>query len=143
MANHVQFLIGVLVLIASVALAAGTNNGVVLAPGQPLAWIRPSGITTHFVCDGTDNRFVPWGFNYDHDDAGRILEDYWADNWAKVTNDFREMKILGANVVRVPPQLFCLMKSPEQPNETNLARLGKLVRLAEENGLYLDVTGLG
>jgi hypothetical protein len=143
MANRIQFLIGVLVLIARIALAAGTNDGVVLAQGKPLAWIRTSADKTHFVCDGTDNRFVPWGFNYDHDDAGRLLEDYWADDWAKVTNDFREMKILGANVVRVTPQLFCLMKSPGQPDETNLARLGMLVRLAEENGLYLDITGLG
>ena len=124
-------------------MAAGTNDALVLARGQSLAWIRTSADKTHFVCDETDQRFVPWGFNYDHDDAGRFLEYYWADDWAKVTNDFREMKILGANVVRVSPQLCCLMKSPEQPDETNLARLGMLVRLAEENGLYLDVTGLG
>jgi hypothetical protein len=143
MANRVQFLICVLVLLARASLATGTNDAVVLARGQPLAWIRTSADKTHFVCDGTDQRFVPWGFNYDHDDAGRFLEYYWADDWAKVTNDFREMKILGANVVRVSPQFCCLMKSPEQPDETNLARLGKLVRLAEETGLYLDVTGLG
>jgi hypothetical protein len=143
MANRVQFLICVFVLIARAALVAGTNDAVVLARGQPLAWIRTSADKTHFVGDGTDHSFVPWGFNYDHDDAGRFLEYYWADDWAKVTNDFREMKILGANVVRVSPQLCCLMKSPEQPDETNLARLGMLVRLAEENGLYLDVTGLG
>ncbi len=142
MANRVQFLICVIVLTTRASLAAGTNDAVVLVRGQPLPWIRTSADKTHFVGDGT-NRFVPWGFNYDHDDAGRLLEDYWADDWAKVTNDFREMKILGANVVRVTPQLCCLMKSSEQPNETNLARLGMLVRLAEENGLYLDVTGLG
>jgi hypothetical protein len=143
MANRVQFLICVLVLTARASLATGTNDGMVLSRGQSLAWIRTSADKTHFVCDGTDQRFVPWGFNYDHDDAGRFLEYYWADDWAKVTNDFREMKILGANVVRVSPQLCCLMKSPEQPDETNLARLGMLVRLAEANGLYLDVTGLG
>jgi len=143
MANRVQFIICVFVLLARVGLATGTNDAVVLARGQSLAWIRTSADKTHFVCDGTDQRFVPWGFNYDHDDAGRFLEYYWAGDWAKVTNDFREMKILGANVVRVSPQLCCLMKSPEQPDETNLARLGMLVRLAEENGLYLDVTGLG
>ena len=66
---------------------------------------------------GQTIRFVPWGFNYDHDDAGRLLEDYWADDWAKVTNDFQEMKILGANVVRIHPQLCRFMKSPEQPDE--------------------------
>ncbi|MDR3456224.1 MAG: cellulase family glycosylhydrolase [Verrucomicrobiae bacterium] len=143
MANRVPFLICVFVLLVRAGLASGTNDAVVLAPGRPLAWIRTSADKTHFVGDGTGQRFVPWGFNYDHDDAGRILEDYWAGNWAKVTNDFREMKLLGANVVRIPPQLFCLMKSPGQPDATNLARLGMVVRLAEANGLYLDVTGLG
>ena len=84
-----------------------------------------------------------WGFNYDRDDAGRLLEDYWGDEWATVVEDFREMKGLGANVVRVHLQLARFMKDAEQPDEANLARLGKLVRLAEETGLYLDVTGLG
>jgi hypothetical protein len=51
-------------------LAAGTNNAVVPAPGLPLAWIRTSADKTHFVCNGTDNSFVPWGFNYDHDGNG-------------------------------------------------------------------------
>ncbi len=143
MANRVQFLIYVFILAARASLAAGTNDGQVLARGQPPAWIRTSPDKTHFVGDGTGQRFVPWGFNYDHDEAGQILEDYWTSDWAKVTNDFREMKTLGANVVRVSPQLCCLMKSPEQPDETNLTRLGMLVRCAEENGLYLDVTGLG
>ena len=143
MTNRVQFLICVLVLLARAGVAAGTNDAVIPAPGRPLAWIHTSADKTHFVGDGTGQRFVPWGFNYDHDDAGLILEDYWAGNWAKVTNDFREMKTLGANVVRVSPQLSCLMKSPGQLDETNLARLGMLVRLAEANGLYLDVTGLG
>jgi len=143
MTNRVQCLIWLLVLTARVSLADGTNNAIVLAPGQPVAWIRTSADKMHFVADGTDNPFVPWGFNYDHNEAGVLLEDYWAKDWAKVTNDFRVMKSLGANVVRVSPQLCCLMKSPEQPDATNLARLSMVVRLAEANGLYLDVTGLG
>ena len=143
MANRVLFLIVVFLLIATGTLAVGTSDAVVLAPGQSLAWIRTSADKTHFVCDGTDNRFVPWGFNYDHDEAGRLLEDYWADDWTKVVEDFHEMKSLGANVVRIHLQLCRFMKSPGQPDEKNLARLGKLVRLAEETGVYLDVTGLG
>jgi hypothetical protein len=143
MANRVRFLICVLVLIVRTPLAAGTNGAMVLAPPQPLPWIRTSADKTRFVYDGTDNPFVPWGFNYDHDEAGRLLEDYWADNWAKVALDFQEMKSLGASVVRIHLQLCRFMKSPEQPDEKNLARLGKLARLAEETGLYLDVTGLG
>lgn len=143
MTNRVRFLICVLVLIARSAFAVGTNAVVVPAMGQPLEWIRTGADKTHFVCESTNRSFVPWGFNYDHDAAGRLLEDYWADNWAKVADDFREMKRLGANVVRIHLQLCRFMKSPDQPDENNLARLGKLVRLAEETGLYLDVTGLG
>lgn len=143
MAYSVQFHICVLVLIAKAALATGTNYAVVSAPGQPLAWVRTSADKTHFVCEGTDNRFVPWGFNYDRDDSGRLLEDYWADDWAKVADDFHEMKSMGANVVRIHLQFCRFMESPTQPDEENLARLGKLVRLAEETGVYLDITGLG
>jgi Cellulase (glycosyl hydrolase family 5) len=143
MASRVQFLICVLFLTTKAALATGTNDAVVPASGQPLAWIRTSADKTHFVCDGTDNSFVPWGFNYDRDDAGRLLEDYWADDSARVADDFREMKSLGANVVRIHLQLCRFMKSPDQPDEENLARLSRLVRLAEETGVHLDVTGLG
>src|SRR4051794_25973297 len=108
-----------------------------------LDWIRPSPDKTHFVREGTNERIVMWGFNYDHDDAGRLLEDYWGDEWDTVAEDFREMKAPGANVVRVHLQLARFMKDAERPDETNLDRLRKLVRLAEETGLYLDVTGLG
>jgi hypothetical protein len=45
--------------------------------------------------------------------------------------------------VRVHLQVARFMIDAERPDEANLARLGKLVRLAEETGLYLDVTGLG
>ena len=45
--------------------------------------------------------------------------------------------------MRVHLQLARFMNDAERPDEANLARLAKLVRLAEETGLYLDVTGLG
>jgi hypothetical protein len=35
------------------------------------------------------------------------------------------------------------MEAADRPNDANLARLGQLVTLAEQAGLYLDVTGLG
>jgi hypothetical protein len=136
MAKRDQFLVCVLVLTAG-------SHAVVAAEVQPLAWIRTSADKKHFVYGRTDDRFVPWGFNYDRDEGGRLLEDYWAGDWAKVARDFREMRRLGANVVRIHLQLCRFMRSPEQPDEQNLAHLGQLVRLAEESGLYLDVTGLG
>jgi len=59
-----------------------------------------------------------------------------------VEEDFREMTQLGANVVRIHLQLGRFMQGPEEPNETSLDQLGRLVALAERTALYLDLTGL-
>ncbi|HKB37367.1 MAG TPA: cellulase family glycosylhydrolase, partial [Gemmataceae bacterium] len=96
-----------------------------------------------FALESSGRRFVPWGFNYDHDEKGRLIEDYWASEWSKIERDFRSMKQLGANVVRVHLQLGKFMDSPRKPNERSLERLAELVKLAEQTGLYLDLTGLG
>lgn len=112
-------------------------------PQASLPWIQVSDDKTHFVEAETGKRFVVWGANYDRDDSGRLLEDYWADEWETVQSDFREMKELGLNVVRVHLQLGKFMDSADKPNKENLERLRRLVKLAEETGLYLDVTGLG
>jgi len=110
---------------------------------HPLEAISPSEDGTHFVGEKTGDRIVVWGVNYDHDDSGRLLEDYWQQEWATVVSDFREIKTLRANVVRIHLQLAKFMETAEQPNEANLKRLGMLVRVAEDTELYLDVTGLG
>ena len=96
-----------------------------------------------FALAQSGRAFVPWGFNYDHDSARRLLEDYWEDEWATVESDFREMKELGANVVRVHLQFGKFMRSPTEPDAASLRRLRELVQLAERTGLYLIVTGLG
>jgi hypothetical protein len=93
--------------------------------------------------DASGRTFVPWGFNYDHDAPGRLIEDYWEDEWEEVEQDFREMKDLGANTVRVHLQFGKFMDGPDKPNRRALDRLERLVRLAERLELYLDVTGLG
>jgi hypothetical protein len=95
-----------------------------------------------FVLELFGRPFVPWGFNYDHDDKGRLLEDYWEDEWPTVEAHFGQMKKLGANVVRVHLQLGKFMDSPEKPNTKALDRLSKLLDLAERLRLYLDLTGL-
>jgi hypothetical protein len=112
------------------------------SPGT-LENIRVSDDGLHFVGATTGRPFVVWGVNYDHDDAGRLLEDYWEKEWTTVEEDFREIKALGANVIRIHLQLPNFMETADQPNAANLLLLGKIVRLAEHTGLYLDVTGLG
>jgi hypothetical protein len=108
-----------------------------------MPWVAVSKDRKGFVLESSGKRFVPWGFNYDHDEKGRLMEDYWATEWAKVERDFRAMKTLGANVVRIHLQVGKLLDGPDQANEEALGRLAKLLRLAEEVGLYLDLTGLG
>lgn len=94
-----------------------------------------------FVCARSGRPFTPWGLNYGHD--GKLLEDFWTTNWPTVVEDFRQMKALGANVVRVHLQFGKFMHGPDRPDERALDRLGRLLKLAEQTGLYLDLTGLG
>ena len=70
------------------------------------------------------------------------MEDFWNADWQTFADDFRKMKALGANVVRVHLQYGKFMGGPAQPAPGALSQLARLVRLAEQSGLYLDVTGL-
>ncbi|HVK08434.1 MAG TPA: DUF6807 family protein [Gemmataceae bacterium] len=137
---------GVLVHSGRVDVAAAYKDW--LAAGKPtdaggMPWVAVSGDKSGFVLEPSGETFIPWGFNYDHDEQGRLIEDYWGDEWATVEADFAEMKALGANVVRVHLQLGKFMDGPDRPNRASLDRLSKLLRLAESTGLYLNLTGLG
>lgn len=109
----------------------------------PLKRIRVSDDGSHFVCGNEGERFVVWGVNYDHNAGGALLEDYWHDDWASVEGDFLELKELGAKVIRIHLQVGRLMKDAGKARPKEVARLRKLVQLAEATGLYLDLTGLG
>jgi hypothetical protein len=105
--------------------------------------VRVSSDKTHFVLEKSGKEFSPWGFNYDRDHSGRLIEDYWETEWSKVETDFRSMKQLGANVVRVHIQFGKFMQCATTPNKQALERLQKLLKLAEKLELYIDLTGLG
>lgn len=109
---------------------------------EKLARVRVSDDGTHFVRGANAERFVVWGVNYDHDHSGRLLDEYWIDEWQTVVEDFREIKALGANCVRIHLQLGKFLDTPNEPNAAALAQLAKLIQLAEDTGLYLDLTGL-
>lgn len=91
----------------------------------------------------SEKPFVPWGFNSDHDEKGRRLEDYREGEWPKVEADFAQLKKLVANVVRARLQLGKFMDGPETANGKALERLAKLVKLAKSAELCLTLTGLG
>ncbi len=113
------------------------------APAAAMPWVAVARGGKSFVLEPSGRPFIPWGFNYDHDDRGRLLEDYWESEWPSVEAHFAQMKALGANVVRVHLQFGRFMRGPARPNARALDRLVTLVRLAEKVGLYLDLTGLG
>jgi hypothetical protein len=113
------------------------------AKPEAMPWVQVSKEKKGFVLESSSRPFVPWGFNYDHDDKGRLIEDYWEDEWPTVEAHFGQMKELGANVVRVHLQLGKFMDGLKKPNARALDRLGKLLALAERLRLYLDLTGLG
>ncbi|MBA4147008.1 MAG: cellulase family glycosylhydrolase [Verrucomicrobia bacterium] len=110
---------------------------------QKLEWIKVSHDGKGFVRVASGKPFTPWGFNYDRDYKMRLLEEYWNDEWQTIVEDFRKMKNLGANVVRVHLQFPKFMDAPDQPNQAAFKKLENILSLAEETGVYLDVTGLG
>jgi len=112
-------------------------------PESDLELIRPNEDGSGFIHAGSGAKFLAWGVNYDHDDPGRLLEDYWHEEWATVVEDFKEIKALGANTVRIHLQTAKFMQTPTEPNKASLDQLARLVELAEQTGLYLDITGLG
>lgn len=113
------------------------------ATSERLEPIRVSDDGTHFVGAKSGKKFVVWGVNYDHNDGGQLLEDYWDDHWDEVAGDFREIKELGCNVIRIHLQVAKTMKTATETDDHNLQQIARLVKLAEETGLYLDLTGLG
>jgi hypothetical protein len=113
------------------------------APAEEMERIRVGFERRSFVLQNSRKAFVPWGFNYDHDESGRLIEDYWEQEWDKVAEDFREMKELGANVVRIHMQFGKFMEAADRPKSAAFDKLGELLELAEQTGLYLDLTGLG
>ncbi len=131
------------ILIAGACGAASAEEPSTQPAAAALDWVQTSDDKAHFVLAASHQRMVAWGFNYDHDDSGRLLEEYWADEWGAVARDFKEMRLLGGNTVRVHLQLGRFMEAADRPHADNLRRLRDLVHLAEMTGLYLDVTGLG
>ncbi len=95
-----------------------------------------------FVLAESGKPFMPWGFNF-VGEFGRIVEEYWEDDWSGVEEDFRRMRELGANVVRLHLQVGTYMKSAEEVDRVALGLLRRTLDLGQECGLYLDLTGLG
>lgn len=136
-------------LAASVSLAlcaqAMAQSSLEAAAGhEQLDWIEVSG--EGFVKSSSGEPWIPHGYNYTTNNAGddqRLIEEIWETEWPTVASDFREMAEREANLVRYHLQLGTYMTGPATTDEAALDRLEVLAQLAEENGLYLMLVGLG
>lgn len=108
-----------------------------------LDWIVLNKDGSGFIQQQSRKPFIVWGVNYDHDRDGQLIEDYWVNHWDTVVEDFYEIKSLGANVIRIHLQFGKFMNSPTQANQESLLQLSRLLTLAEETAMYLNITGLG
>lgn len=123
-------------------------SGAAISVGQELSQtslprIRIGADKNSFEIIGTKSKFTPWGFNY-LGQFEHLAEEEWDDEagWNRIEKDFAEMKKLGANVVRWHLQFEIYMESPDKAKPEQLARLKKLLKVAREQRLYLDLTGL-
>ena len=107
---------------------------------EPLESIIVSADKRGFAFKKSAKPFRPWGVNYGN--HGRLMEDFWESEWETISDDFREIKELGANVVRLHLQYGKFMEAPDKPNVRAFQQLSRLLHLAETNSLYLDITGL-
>ena len=112
------------------------------AERQVMEMVRISDDGKGFVLADSNAPFVPWGFNF-IGEFGRVFDEYWEDDWAGVEEDFRYMQKLDANAVRVYMQFGTYMKTAEEVDPAAIKRLQRLLDLAQDCGLRLDLVGLG
>lgn len=128
------------VLILGLVLALLVGRAEAAAKAKRLERIVVSPDGRGFVTAKSRQAFKPWGMNYGNNH--RLMEDFWDAEWETFAGDFRELKAMGANVVRVHLQYGKFMDAPDKPNAKAIKQYQRMVKLAEEVGIYLDVTGL-
>ncbi|MEZ6075545.1 MAG: cellulase family glycosylhydrolase [Pirellulaceae bacterium] len=91
-----------------------------------------------FVLYPSGDRFVPWGHNY----ASVDIMERLANDPDRVEREFAEMQAAGTTVARVHPEMFHILTGPDQADPEALDRLKRLLKIAEDSGIRLKITGL-
>ncbi|HEX8855555.1 MAG TPA: cellulase family glycosylhydrolase [Thermoleophilaceae bacterium] len=126
--------IGAAAALAGVGLHLALRGAGSPAPvSPPLELIGVDARGTGFAGTVSGQQFTAWGFNWGGPGEYRDL--------GVVRKRFSEMRALGANTVRIHQQFADLTESPTEANEHELARLASIVEIAEQEGLYLDISG--
>jgi aryl-phospho-beta-D-glucosidase BglC (GH1 family) len=79
-----------------------------------------------FIKKDSKQPFRPWGMNYSN--SGRLIEDFWEKDWDTIKGDFREIKSLGDNLVRVHLQYGKFMAACDVVNTQALQKLNQVVK---------------
>ncbi|MCA9246338.1 MAG: cellulase family glycosylhydrolase [Planctomycetales bacterium] len=110
--------------------------GAAWAAGMDTVKIAPD--QKGFVLHTSGERYIPWGHNYASVD---ILERL-ANDPARVTREFAEMKAAGTTVARVHPEMPRILVGPNKTDPQALTQLRRLLTIAEDSGIHLKITGL-
>jgi hypothetical protein len=108
------------------------------AAAGEMEFVRVAADKKSFILAASKERFIAWGHNYAVNEPDPVA----AMDWSRIAHDFDDFHKMRANVARIHLQVPHYMDGPATPNRRALAELSQLLRLAEEKGVYLDVTGL-
>ena len=106
--------------------------------GPRMGFVRVAPHNKGFILTPSNKPFIPWGHNYgvgEPEESGNM-------DWPRISRDFDDFRKARANVARIHLQVPHYMDAPDKPNPRALAELAQLLKLAEQKGIYLDVTGL-
>ena len=138
-----NYMIRISIFLIAILSACSKNEHLTDPPSnvEPLPAIK---IQNNKFINESGEELILWGFNYDRS-TETLMEDHWDEDdfWNNFKDDFYEMKAFGANVVRLHLQYNKYMDSPTAPNASAFDNLLMMVKIAEDSGLYLDLTGLG
>jgi hypothetical protein len=91
-----------------------------------------------FILHPSGDRYIPWGHNY----ASVDILDRLAKDPARVEREFTEMKAAGTTVARIHPEMPRILAGADKADPNALDQLRKLLRIAENSGIHLKITGL-
>jgi hypothetical protein len=106
------------------------------APRMEVVRVAPD--NKGFILTPSQKPFIPWGHNYGVNEPAETGDI----DWARISRDFDDFHNMRANVARIHLQVPHYMDGPGKPNARALAELSHLLKLAEQKGVYLDITGL-
>lgn len=108
------------------------------AGGAEMARVKIAPDKKGFILVPSGGRYVPWGHNY----ASVDIMERLARDPARVEREFTEMKAVGTTVARIHPEMPYILTGPNKSDPQALDQLRSLLRIADQSGIHLKITGL-